>query len=375
MKIYRLLEKFILRFVSFLWSCFIKIHEKKNIKIKKHLYKNVTLTDEQKKQIDDFYLENYGKKISHKWHRLYQSYTGNFDYRYFPEPLFTTKMELLGNKRIQVLPLENKALLVNFVKGMEDAVRIPKTYIMCVQGRYYDADGNIIDKEAAIEVLKNLNGGEYSAICKRTVDTNSGRDVRLIDIKHGVDALSNEEIHDVLSSMGSDFVVQERIKPHPAFEKLYPGSINTLRVISYQASSHFNVAPIVMRIGRSGYVDNAHAGGVFIGVTNEGRLLSEAFTEDQERYSIHPTTGVAFEGYLLPRIPDIIQCAVKMHKNYPSMRFVSWDFTVDKDENIVLIEANLHSQAVWISQMAHGKGFFGEDTAEMLRLISSKKNS
>lgn len=372
MKIYRILEKLVLSFINFIWRFFVEIHEKKNIKRKKHLYKNVKLTDAQKKQIDDFYLKYYGKKISHKWHRLYQSYTGKFDYRYLPEPLLTTKLELLSNKRLQVLPLENKALLANFVKGMEGKVRIPKTHIMCVQGRYYDSDGSIIDRESAINKLQCLDGGNYSAICKKTIDTSSGRDVRLIDVRHGVDVLKNESIQQVLDSMGADFVVQEKIQPHPAFSKLYSGSINTLRVVSYQSQRQYNVAPIIMRIGRNGYVDNAHAGGMFVGVTKEGLLLSEAFTEYRERYAEHPVTGVVFEGYSLPRIPDIIQCAIEMHKNYPSMRFVSWDFTVDQDENIVLIEANLHSHTIWMSQFAHGEGFFGEDTAEMLRLIASK---
>ena len=372
MKAYRLIEAVFLRFIDFFWRFFIIVHERKNIKSKKKLFKNVKLTDAQKKEIDEFYLANYGKKIPYKWHRLYQSYTGKFDHRYLPEPLLTTKLELLDNKRLQVLPLENKALLANFTRGVEGKVRIPKTYVMCVQGRYYDGDGNIIDRETAIAKLTQCNGGSYSAICKKTVDTSSGRDVRLIEMKDGVDLRKNEKIQDILASMGKNFVVQEKIQAHPAFAALYAGSVNTIRVVSYQTQHQYKVAPMIIRVGRSGYVDNAHAGGMFIGVTPEGTLLKEAFTEYQQRYTQHPVTGVVFEGYALPRVPDIIRLAMQMHKNYPSMRFISWDFTVDKDENIVLIEANLHSHTIWMSQYAHGKGFFGDDTAEMLQLIAAK---
>ena len=372
MKVYKIIEMFLLGCIDLFWRIFISIHERKNIKKKANLFKNVELTEEQKKQIDDFYRENYGKKVPYKWHRLNQSYTGNFDYRYLPEPLISTKLELLDNKRLQVLPMENKALLGNFSRGIEGKVRIPKTYVMCIQGRYYDENGDIIDKESAIQKLTRLHGGRYFAVCKKTVDTSSGRDVRLIEVQDGRDVRKNEKLQDVLTSMGKNFVVQERLRAHSAFAALYAGSINTLRVVSYQTKSGYKVAPIIIRIGKDGYVDNAHQGGMFVGVTPEGKLLKEAVTEFQQRYTEHPITGVTFEGYVLPKVPEIIQCAIEMHKNYPSMRFISWDFTVDQDENIVLIEANLHSHTIWMSQYAHGKGFFGDDTAEMLQLIKSK---
>lgn len=372
MKVYRMIEAFLLRCVEFFWRVFISVHEKKNIKKKQNLLQKVELTDAQKKQIDDFYLKNYGKKVPHKWHRLYQSYTGNFDYRYLPEPLLSTKLELLDNKRLQVLPMENKALLGNFTRGLEGKVRIPKTYVMCVQGRYYDDAGDVIDKETAIRNLTQLNGGKYFAICKKTVDTSSGRDVRLIEVQDGIDVRKNEKLQDVLASMGKNFIVQERLQAHPAFAGLYAGSINTLRVVTYQTKQGYKVAPIIIRIGKDGYVDNAHQGGMFVGVTEEGTLLKEAVTEFQQRYTAHPVTGVVFEGYSLPKVPEIRQCAIEMHKNYPSMRLISWDFTVDQDGNVVLIEANLHSHTIWMSQYAHGKGFFGEDTAEMLQLIRAK---
>ena len=373
MKIYRFLESIVLKFINLVWYCFVSLHEKSNIKSKKALYGKCEITKEQKEQIDEFYVKHYGKKIPYKWHLLYQSYTGKFDYRYIPEYLFTTKMEPLNNKRLNVLPLENKSLLSNFVNGMGDRVRIPKTYVMCVDNRFYDGKLTPISKRDAIDILKELYGGTYDAICKKTVDTSSGRDVRLIKIKNGVDQLQNDSLEDIVKSMGNNFIIQEKIIAHPTFSALYEKSINTLRVITYQTSTAYKVAPLIMRIGKDGYVDNAHAGGMFIGVTDNGVLLKEAFTEYQQRYLKHPVSGIEFEGYELPKIPEIIEAAIEMHKNYPTLRFISWDFTIDYNGDIVLIEANLHSQAVWVSQIAHGVGFFQDDTAEMLHLI--RKNN
>ncbi|MBR4833495.1 MAG: hypothetical protein IKU86_04065 [Thermoguttaceae bacterium] len=372
MKFYRLIEKILLFCLVSSWRWFVWVHEIKNVRSKKKLIKRQNLTSEQKKLIDDFYLENYGRKVSYYWHRLYQSYTGNFDYRYFPEYLFSVYLEPMTNKRLEVSALEHKSLLTNIVGNGEYGARVPKTYVECVGGTFWDGERNIVSKDEACKILADLYEGTYQAIVKKTVDTSSGRDVRLIHVENGIDALTNETLETVLETMGDNFVVQEKILAHPNFAALYPGSINTLRVVSYLTSKGARVAPVLLRIGQKGYVDNAHAGGIIVGVTDEGKLLSEAYTEYQERYCRHPVTNVVFEDYQLPLVPEIIQTAKRLHKNLPNLRFVSWDFTVDNNSQIVVLEVNLCSQSVWMSQLAHGKSVFGDDTAEMLQLIKRK---
>ena len=63
MELYRKIEHFLLGILNWVWKCFILIHEYKFIFSKRRLYKNVILSSEQKRQIDNFYVENYGKKI------------------------------------------------------------------------------------------------------------------------------------------------------------------------------------------------------------------------------------------------------------------------------------------------------------------------
>ena len=53
MKVYKIIEMFLLGCIDLFWRIFISIHERKNIKKKANLFKNVELTEEQKKQIDD----------------------------------------------------------------------------------------------------------------------------------------------------------------------------------------------------------------------------------------------------------------------------------------------------------------------------------
>lgn len=46
--------------------------------------------------------------------------------------------------------------------------------------------------------------------------------------------------------------------------------------------------------------------------------------------------------------------------------FVKWDFTIDDRGIPLLIEANLRGGSIWMSEMAHGCGCFGDKTSEIL---------
>ena len=67
----------------------------------------------------------------------------------------------------------------------------------------------------------------------------------------------------------------------------------------------------------------------------------------------------------------MIQIAYKCHGRTPHLKLISWDFTIDDKNRIVLIEVNLNGQSIWFPQMAHGKGAFGDNTKYMLNLLKN----
>ena len=64
---------------------------------RKEIYETVNLTSEQKQEIDDLFLRNYGEKIPYTWHRHFTAFTGNFDKNYLPELLFIPEFEYYMN--------------------------------------------------------------------------------------------------------------------------------------------------------------------------------------------------------------------------------------------------------------------------------------
>ena len=59
----------------------------------KKIWKSVNLSKNQKRKIDQFYKENYGKKIPYTYHRLFMAYTGIFDEKIVPEMLYAPYLE------------------------------------------------------------------------------------------------------------------------------------------------------------------------------------------------------------------------------------------------------------------------------------------
>lgn len=340
--------------------------EKKKIKDERRrkIYTEVSLTLEQEQRIDTFYAENY-RGVEHHWHRLYQAFTGNFDEKYLPEYIFSSEIEPAWNSKQYREALSDKNLLFIYVSGLT-GVRTPDVFLSRVSGFYRDALMNPISEQEAIMSVWDI--GEV--VIKPTVESGSGKNVRFLVVEAGVDKISGESIEGIIGTYSGDFNIQECVKNHPVLDKINPSSVNTFRVVTYIWEGRIYHMPVALRIGQGGArVDNAHAGGMFVGVSDTGELGKSAFTEFKDEFVKHPDTGTVFEGYIIPQVPVIIDVAYQMHARTPQLKVMSWDLTIDEQGNVVLIEVNTIGQTVWFPQMANGKSAFGNNTAEILKSI------
>lgn len=344
------------------------VGEWKNVLRKKDLYKNIDLTADEKKDIDMFYSQAYGRKISYRWHQLYQSYTGSYDKTYLPEILYSTKLEHRMNPYMYAAVLEDKNLL-NVLFANVDGVRIPYTYCMCINGTFLDAHRNLINIDQLISLIHNIG----NVVIKKSVSSNSGFGVMMCNFVEGIDLKSGNNILDIINGMGNDFKVEEKINQYHELSKIYSHSLNTFRVITYILNDKIFCAPLAMRMGRGGSeVDNIHSGGIVIGVSDDGFLMSEAFSEYGKRFSKHPDSNVIFKGYRISKVSEVIEAAKKLHMKVPSIKMISWDLSIDHNGEIVLIEINTTDQSVWFPQMVNGKSIFGENTEDVIQTFLSK---
>ncbi len=331
----------------------IKKNEKNEIKKfkdkrRKEIYSKIILSKEQIKEIDEIYIKNFGKKIPYTWHRHFTSFTGNFDKYYFPELLYIPDFEYFmniekyygkafGDKNI--MPLVANSVGINF----------PKTIVSSVDNLYRNGKCEQISKEDVLKVLENY--GECFA--KPSVGTGSGKGCMLLNIENGIDKNTNLSVEKIINNLGRNFVIQEKIECHESVLKLYSQSVNTFRIISYRWKDKILFVPSTMRIGRGGnYLDNAHAGGIFIAIDDDGKLHKKAFSEFKEEYEIHPDSKIKFENYKIDLFPKVLETAKKMHLLMPQIGSVNWDFTIDNKGNPVLIEANFFGR--WYMASTNG---------------------
>lgn len=136
-------------------------------------------------------------------------------------------------------------------------------------------------------------------------------------------------------------VLEETLSQHPEIARLHPSSVNTMRIVTDRVGDTVHIAYIVLKIGRgNGFCDNSGQGGVICRVDEKtGKICSVATDDYFNIYETHPDTGIRFEGYQLPMVPEAISLAKKASLVVPEICHVGWDVAITPD-GPVLIEGN-----------------------------------
>lgn len=348
-----------------------RYQEKKKYRDSKRLeiMSEVELTKEQKETIDFFYIEHYGKRIPYTWHQHYYAFTGKFDEKYFPELLAIPEYEWLVNSEKYSYCLEDKNILPLIAQGAT-GIEIPRMIVSCAGGVYRNQNGYLCKMDAQKQ-LSNCG----KAFIKPSVDSGSGKGCRIIECSQGYDRITGDSVESIIMQYGKDFVVQECITAAEEVSNLHPESVNTFRVITYILDGRIYHAPTIMRIGvGKNHLDNAHAGGMFIGIDDKGNMLERAYTEFHDVYTLHPDTKIEFKKHRITDIEKVHNAAHEMHSRIPQVGMVNWDFTINRNGIPVLIEANIRNGSVWLPQMAWGKGLFEENTAAILEFCREMRH-
>ena len=337
------------------------------------LQKQFPLSIEQKKQIDDYYIAHYGNKIPYESHQNFAVHTGVFKPDYFADFLFMPYFEhFMNEKRSYATAFSDKGTLPFMASAAK--VSTPKHLVVNQYGIYRDFNNNCIKREEVIEILSNAG----RVFVKPTIESGSARGVFSANFENGVDTKTGKTVAEVLEANHTtkqNYVIQVFIKCHKDLSNLYGGSVNTFRIVTYRWKDDFYAMPGVLRVGSGGgEVDNAHAGGMFVAIDNDGTLRGNAMTEFMNVYEKHPDSGIVFNGYKVNGYPNVVNTALKLQAMVPELGTVAWDLTIGESGEPVLIEANFIFGGFWIIQCAHACVPFGERQPEVLRWISKMKS-
>ncbi|MFA0814819.1 MAG: sugar-transfer associated ATP-grasp domain-containing protein [Anaerofustis sp.] len=137
-------------------------------------------------------------------------------------------------------------------------------------------------------------------------------------------------------------LAEERVIQHEAMARIYPGAINTIRIVSLynQECDHVYFPFIAVRIGNGGVVDNINSGGMTSIVDPKtGVIRFPASDKNFVRYETHPITGTVFQGFQIPMWEQCLELVSRAVRVLPQVGYVGWDVAVSTDGPI-LLEAN-----------------------------------
>lgn len=146
-------------------------------------------------------------------------------------------------------------------------------------------------------------------------------------------------------------LLEQFLEQHEDMASLYPGSVNTLRIVTYRdPRDEVHVLARVLKIGNGGFIDNYSGGGMYTMVDETGRALHAAYDGEGTVFDRHPVTGTHIEGFQVPLFDEVIAFAKDLALRVPEMPYIGWDIAISPERPIV-IEGN-HNTGVFQSRPA-----------------------
>lgn len=322
----------------------------------------VELTKEQERTIQAYWQGLVGYNIPTNWHRYFYARTGLFSVKYIPTSLY--RLELTGrlNQLPWCVPFSDKNLNDIVLPNMKQ----PHTYLKNRNGYFY-VENKAVGLEEAVNQCANIG----DVIIKPTLSSH-GSGVKRLHIENGVVDAKGTKLKDLLLDYGTNFLIQDLVKQHPAMNALNPDSINTIRIVTYRKGMDVFVLYSAIRIGRKGQaIDNESAGGISTKINMDGTLCKFAYgAPGQDKIEL-TDSGVKLEGYQVPSFEKALAMVKEEHLNLPFQDLVGWDICIDETGGPVMLEWNTTPE---LSQSAVGPAF-GDYTDMVIKDAMSRPNS
>ena len=170
--------------------------------------------------------------------------------------------------------------------------------------------------------------------------------VKLVDGEGGngvekVSYISDEECEKLYKKLfeNRQTVVEECIIQNSELNKLYPNSVNSLRMFTYYKDGKTYFLQAILKMGNGGVVDNFSSGGMYTYVNEEGYVYVGAIDKLDNIYTEHPITKCPIVGFKVPMFEEAISMVKEAAKVIPEVAYVGWDVAIGENGPMI-IEGN-----------------------------------
>jgi hypothetical protein len=154
-------------------------------------------------------------------------------------------------------------------------------------------------------------------------------------------------------------VFQEFIEQHPFFSELMANSVATIRITTIlENNGNTSVRACFLRVGRKNDTHIKETSEIVIPVnTLSGNLDVLGYLDAWIAIDKHPDSQVLFANRKIPHFDKCISVALELQKAMPFVRCIGWDMTVDKNDNVKVMEWNGYDTDIKFSEATQGPGF------------------
>ena len=190
-------------------------------------------------------------------------------------------------------------------------------------------------------ILKSQLGGGGHNISKVQFEDN--------DFKFSGSCKSFDELKKAINS-NINFIITEIIKQTGFASEVYPGSLNTMRLLTMNdpVTNRPFIAKATQRFGTvdSGILDNFDAGGISVDINlKEGTYGLGAIAPKNtviDWIEVHPNTKVKFHNVKVPNFNMIKAGVLEISSEYFFLPYIGWDI-VPMEDGFLVLEGNTNS--------------------------------
>jgi hypothetical protein len=138
-----------------------------------------------------------------------------------------------------------------------------------------------------------------------------------------------------------NYVFEAYVDQHPDLMALNPGTVNTLRVMTWQEDGRVDIWGTILRVGRGRGPDNWAKGGLGAWVGEDGTVVGMAVPKNPflPPLAEHPDSGVPITGLRIPHLDAVRRLAIESALLLPEVQSIGWDIALSR-EGPCLIEGN-----------------------------------
>jgi hypothetical protein len=312
------------------------------------------------------------KKVNPKWFKVYSFITNNHDIHYIPENIYFNIIEEKLNNRTLALAYGDKNFYELFYKNFEI---FPDAILRNINGSFYSKDYKLLNLEE--ESFNEFFNKYEKVLVKPSVDSGGGKKIQLFT-KQNERFLNNKNEHltlgHLIKNFGNNFIIQNYISQSNFLAQFNLSSVNTIRIFTYRSVVSDDVLPLhaVLRIGKKGnYLDDQNFGGVACKINEDSKLNEYATDRMGNKY--YEYNNIIFANIKsVPNVQEMKQYAVQFAPQNIHSRLIGFDFTVDIQNNIKLIEINHLWTGINFFQM-NASSVFGKYTDEVIEFCKNLK--